>query len=89
MPTWLAFCYRLPSEPSAPRVALWRALQRLDGGLLQDGVFVARDEPETRLALQNLAHDVRNDGGEATLLDIARVDDERHLKARLAARKKG
>lgn len=61
----LLFVYRLPSSPSAPRVALWRALKRLPGTYLRDGVYTVA---ATRLHLEelrHLAHDVRNEGGTA------------------------
>jgi hypothetical protein len=79
---WLLLVYRLPSEPSAPRVALWRALKRLDGGAyVADGVFAIRDSEIARQDLDNLAHDVRNDGGEATVLAATPLDDDRYLAA--------
>jgi hypothetical protein len=84
---WFVLVYRLPTEPSAPRVAVWRALQRLPGDYLQDGTFVAPASDETELQLQILAHDIRNQGGEASLLHCDRVDDAKHLKSRLAASK--
>jgi hypothetical protein len=37
---WVFLGYRLPREPSAPRLALWRALQRLGALQISDG-FVA------------------------------------------------
>jgi hypothetical protein len=39
-PGWVFLGYRLPREPSAPRLALWRALQRLGALQIGDG-FVA------------------------------------------------
>lgn len=36
-------------------------------------------------ALRTLAHDVRLAGGEATLVEVARVDDEKHFAARVKA----
>lgn len=85
MPKWLLFLYRLPSQPSAPRVATWRALKRMEGGYLQDGVFAAKDTPATRDALANLAHDVRNEGGEASLVEARDVVDEKAFAARVKA----
>lgn len=85
MARWLLFLYRIPSEPSAPRVATWRALKRLEGGYLQDGVFVAKANEANLDALRTLAHDVRNAGGEASLVEVAKVDDERHFQARARA----
>jgi hypothetical protein len=85
MAGWVLLVYRVPPEPTAPRVAIWRALKRLPGGYLQDGAFTALASDETELQLGILAHDIRNLGGEATVLHVDRVDDERHLKQRLAA----
>lgn len=82
---WLLLVYRLPSEPSAPRVAVWRALKQLPGGYLQDGTFAAPDSEASEVQLGILAHDIRNLGGDASLLHADRVDDERHLRSRLAA----
>lgn len=86
MTKWLLLLYKLPSEPSAPRVATWRALKRVEGALVQDGVFAAKATSENRLALETLAHDVRNWGGEAALVDVARLDDERGFAARVTRR---
>jgi hypothetical protein len=82
---WLLLLYRIPSEPSAPRVAAWRALKRMDGAYLQDGAYVAKPTEANRQALESLAHDIRNWGGEASLLDVAKADDERHLAGRVKA----
>lgn len=84
MARWTLLVYRLPSEPSAPRVAVWRALQRLSGGYLQDGTYVAPQSDETDLELGILAHDIRNSSGHASILRIDEVDDEAHFKERLA-----
>lgn len=85
MAKWLLLLYRMPPEPSAPRVAVWRALGKLGGTYLQDGAYVLPSSALHREALATLAHDIRNFGGEATLVDAAAVDDERHLRERLAA----
>lgn len=77
--------YRLPSEPSAPRVAIWRALKRLDGAYLQDGAYIIRHNELNAVTLDTIAHDIRNFGGEATLINASKVDDEKHLQERLRA----
>jgi hypothetical protein len=84
MARWAVLLYRMPSEPSAPRVAVWRALKRLPGGYVQDGAFAAPLTEETETQLRILAHDVRNQDGEATLFTTDSIDDERHLRQRLA-----
>jgi hypothetical protein len=34
---WVLLAYRLPREPSAPRLAVWRSLKRLGAAQLLDG----------------------------------------------------
>lgn len=80
---WLLLAYRLPREPSAPRVAVWRALKALDGAYLLDGAFVVANTAFHATTLGHLAHDIRNWGGEASLLEVAGVDDERRFRALL------
>lgn len=83
MARWLLFSYRLPAKPPGPRLAVWRALQRMDGGYLHDGAFLAPFDDAAQDAFAHLAHDVRNDGGEASVLRIQDADDPRHLEQRL------
>ncbi|MHB8585690.1 MAG: Chromate resistance protein ChrB [Thermoplasmatota archaeon] len=79
MGRWLLLVYRLPRTPSAPRVAVWRALKRLHGAYVQDGVFALPFSALNEDVLADLAHDVRNYGGEATIA-TSTVDDERALR---------
>jgi hypothetical protein len=84
MARWLLLLYRMPRHPTAPRMAIWRALQRVEGGeYLQDGVFAVKLTKLNEITLDDLAHDIRNTGGEATVA-TASVDDEPHLLSRLA-----
>jgi hypothetical protein len=48
---WLLLIYRVPSEPSRARVAVWRDLKRLGGLYLQQAVCLFPDRPELREAL--------------------------------------
>lgn len=77
---WVVLVYKLPPEPSAPRVAVWRALKRLEGRYLVDGAFAVKASEANVLAIRQLAHDVRNYGGDALVLDVADVDDERAMR---------
>jgi hypothetical protein len=74
----LVFAYQLPPQPSAPRVAVWRALKRLPGHYLVDGVFIVSPTELHRLELMELVHDVRNYGGKAVLF-VATSDDDADL----------
>ena len=64
---WLVLIYRLPREPSRPRVAAWRKLKTLGAVYLQDGVAALPEDAVTREQLEWLQLNVREAGGEATL----------------------
>src|ERR687885_2767074 len=64
---WLILIYRLPREPSRPRVAVWRKLKALGALYLQDGVATLPEDAVTREHLEWLQLRVREAGGEATL----------------------
>lgn len=85
MTKWLLLLYRMPREPTGPRMALWRALKRIEGGeYLQDGVFVVKHTKLNEVTLEDLAHDIRNANGEANLA-TGSIGDEKHLLARMRA----
>jgi hypothetical protein len=64
---WVLLAYRLPREPSTPRIALWRALRRLGAGQLLDGLVALPADNRTREQLEWLADGVIEVGGEATV----------------------
>lgn len=59
--------YRLPRDPSRPRVAVWRKLKALGALYLQDGVAALPADAETREQLEWLQLRIREAEGEATL----------------------
>ncbi len=64
---WVLFAYRLPREPSTPRIALWRALRRLGVVQLLDGLVALPADSRTREQMEWLADEVIEGGGEATV----------------------
>ena len=64
---WLILIYRLPREPSRPRVAAWRKLKALGALYLQDGVVALPEDAVTREQLEWLQLQIREANGEATL----------------------
>jgi hypothetical protein len=62
---WLLLLYKVPSEPSAGRVSIWRKLKRLGALLLHDAAWVLPDTPRTREQFQWLAAEIVELGGEA------------------------
>jgi len=65
--TWVLLAYRLPREPSTPRIALWRNLRRLGAAQLLDGLVALPADSRTREQLEWLADSVLESGGEAIL----------------------
>jgi hypothetical protein len=65
--TWVLLHYKIPREPSAPRVSVWRKLKRLEALLLHGAVWVLPATPQTREHFQWLAGEIGEGGGEAML----------------------
>lgn len=84
---WLFLIYRLPREPSTPRIALWRKLRRLGAVQLVDGVVALPADPRNREHLEWLADEVLEADGEASLwvAESDSADQERLLVGRMAA----
>ena len=67
MAQWVLLAYRLPREPSTPRIALMRHLRRLGVAQISDGLIALPLDARTREQLGWVAADVREHGGEATI----------------------
>src|SRR5215204_6223797 len=66
--TWLLLIYKVPNEPSARRVYVWRKLKGMGALLLQDSAWVLPANPHTREKMQWLATEIKDiEGGTATL----------------------
>jgi hypothetical protein len=68
---WLILIYRIPREPSRPRVAVWRKLKVLGALYLQDGVVALPEDAVTREQLEWLQLTIREAGGEASLWEAS------------------
>jgi len=79
--------YRLPREPSAPRIAVWRKLRRLGVAQLVDGLVSLPLDARNKERLEWLADEVIESGGEASiwLADPSSSLDERTIVAKLSA----
>jgi hypothetical protein len=64
---WILLSYRLPREPSTPRIAVWRRLRRLGAAQLLDGLVALPYDARTREQLEWVAGEVQDAGGETTL----------------------
>jgi len=64
---WVMLAYRMPREPSTPRITVWRRLRRLGVAQPVDGLVLLPAEPRTREGLEWVAERVTEAGGQATL----------------------
>ncbi|MGH2388376.1 MAG: Chromate resistance protein ChrB, partial [Chloroflexota bacterium] len=71
---WLLLIYRLATEPSSARTAVWRETKRLGALSLQRGVCLLPHSETNRTAYGRLARRVEEYGGEATVLETASPD---------------
>jgi hypothetical protein len=78
--------YRLPREPSTPRIAMWRKLKRLGAAQLLDGLVALPLDSRNRERLEWLAEEVTDAAGEATIWvgELGTAAQERELAARMS-----
>lgn len=65
--SWLLLVYRIPREPAAGRVFVWRKLKQLGAIALQDAIWVLPRTARTQELFQWLAAEITELQGEATL----------------------
>jgi ChrB-like protein len=73
---WLILTYKVPREPTANRVYVWRKLKKLGAVPLQDGVWVLPSTTQTREQFRWLASEISELGGETTLWESKLIDGE-------------
>lgn len=85
--SWVMLSYRLPREPSTPRIGVWRKLKRLGVAQVGDGVVALPDDARTREHLEWIAETITEAGGSATiwLAQPTTLAAERDLTCAMAA----
>jgi hypothetical protein len=86
---WLLLLYELPTGRSSSRVSLWRKLKKTGAVALKSSTYLLPDELAHRERFQWLAQQVRDAGGDATLIhatDIDGLPDEEIVRMFQAAR---
>jgi hypothetical protein len=74
MMRWLQLTYKVPSEPSQKRVWVWRRLQNLGAYALQNSVYLLPFSNEVEKHFRQLAQEIREMGGEASLFAVTALD---------------
>jgi hypothetical protein len=83
---WVLLAYRLPREPSTPRIAVWRRLRRVGAAQLLDGLVALPLDARNREVFEWLAGEIVEAGGEAAVWHgiLASRRRERELVAAMA-----
>ncbi|WP_234332645.1 Chromate resistance protein ChrB [Streptomyces sp. NRRL S-87] len=78
---WVLLSYRLPREPSTPRISVWRKLKRMGVAQISDGLIALPSDARTREQLERIAEEVTDSGGTATawIARPAAAGDEQEL----------
>ncbi|AMV20161.1 Chromate resistance protein ChrB [Planctomyces sp. SH-PL14] len=71
---WLLLVYRIPRQPTAGRVFVWRKLKQLGAIAVQDAVWVLPNTPRTLEQFQWLAAEITELKGEAVLWQADQID---------------
>jgi hypothetical protein len=84
---WVLLSYRLPRDPSTPRIGVWRKLRRLGVAQLSDGLVALPLDARAREQLEWIADEVAEHGGEATIWvgSPASGSDERAIATNMAS----
>ena len=64
---WVLLSYRMPREPSTPRIAVWRRLKGLGAAQLGDGLVGLPFDASTQESLEWVANMVEQAAGSATM----------------------
>jgi hypothetical protein len=91
--TWVLLSYRIPREPSTPRIAVWRRLKKLGAVQIGDGVAALPLDDRSREHFDWLAAEVEDAGGEAIVWEATpstkaeqRLLERRHTERLAEAR---
>jgi hypothetical protein len=64
---WVLLSYRMPREPSTPRIAVWRRLKSLGVAQLGDGLVALPFDASTQESLEWVANLIEEAAGSATM----------------------
>jgi hypothetical protein len=73
---WLLLVYRVPSDSSRARVAVWRDLKRLGGLYVQQAVCVLPDREDLRESLDRVRARIDELGGSSIFVTLRDIEDD-------------
>ena len=71
---WLLLLYSLPTKRNTARVAIWRRLKRMGAVQLTTSTYLLPDRPAQHEQFQWLAKEIRDNGGDATLVRAQEIE---------------
>ena len=78
--TWLLLTYKVPAEPSAKRIAIWRRLKGMGAVYLQNGVCVLPRTDDHIRRLKMVENDISEAKGESVILQTVALDPAQEVK---------
>src|SRR5258708_25762638 len=82
---WLLLVYRVPSEPTRLRAAVWRRLKSLGAIYLQNSAAALRGSSDAERALRKLRREILDMSGTAVLLSCSVLEGEHGVMAAFQA----
>jgi len=79
-PNWLLLTYKVPPEPGARRVALWRRVKAMGAVYLQNGVCLLPKSDAHVRQLKMIENEVAEMDGEAVILETVALDKSQEEK---------
>src|SRR5690349_6199613 len=78
--SWRLLIYRLPPQPSRPRVAIWRELRRLGALPLQQSVVIVPETEPFTDAISAIVERIDREGGTSHAFLLADLPAEHHRR---------
>jgi CRISPR/Cas system-associated endoribonuclease Cas2 len=78
--TWLLLTYKVPPEPAARRIAVWRKLKGMGAVYLQNGVCLLPRTDDHVRRLKMLENDIAEAKGESVILETIALDQAQEIK---------
>ena len=72
--TWLLLLYALPTRRNTARVSLWRKLKSFGAVQLKTSAYLLPDQPANYERFQWLVAQIRESGGDATLIRVGEIE---------------
>src|SRR6266576_3018917 len=72
--SWLLLLFSLPTKSNTERVAVWRRLKKMGAVQIKTSTYLLPDEPAQYEQFQWLAQQIRDYGGDSTLVRAQEIE---------------